>query len=260
MIQTFLLTTPRDTPKAAALGLPCGFFCYRIGPKGTLQRTALPAATHGGLLGLTEAPGLSHAEPEALAECIAAECSRQGYRGVLLGPSALPDASGSLAALCTKLQQRNLPCFAPPSLARAAPECRVILPGTLSGGTLEEMLDAFAAQYGSHRICLDVQRCCHSFSMPGSTPDGTRLTRQALDDLRQQYQPDSFFSPALCTNYFTYCPQPQEMRLVLFDDPPAAARRLQQADARGIQTGFLLYSEWGSDAKAVAELLSQRQT
>ena len=58
MTQTFLLTNAADAPRASATGLPCGFLCYRITDQGVLQRTPLPRATRGGLLGLMDAPVL----------------------------------------------------------------------------------------------------------------------------------------------------------------------------------------------------------
>lgn len=252
MTRTFLITAAQDARDASALGLPCGFLCYRIGPQGTLQRSSLPLSARGGLMGIVDAPDLSSADPALLARRILAECSRRGYGGVILD---LPDADLShptLTALAAALDKRHLPLFLPRALADAAPGCRVILPGLVSGGTFDGMLDCYIARYGAARICLDLQRSCHRFSIPSADPDGCRLTRQALQALLDRHQPKVFFSPELCTRYFTYRPRDEALQFVLFDDPETGRHKLHRAAARGIHSFFLLYSEWGRSVRAIA--------
>ena len=225
MTQTFLLTNAADAPAAVATGLPCGFLCYRITRAGVLQRTPLPRATRGGLLGLTEAPALPPSRLPELQQALAAECHRRGYRGIIadLPPAAAQSLLPALSALC----RQGYAVFLPPEAARDLPESRVLLPGSLSGGTLESMLESYAEAWGKHRLCLELQ--------------------QLLDT----HHPKVFFSTALCTQYFTLHDAETGWHLVLFDDAASAGKRLQRTVQWGVPTCFLLYSEWGSDVCAL---------
>lgn len=251
MTQTFLITHARDAAQAGSAGIPCGFLCYRIGANGALQRAAGTGSRSGGLLGILEAPGLAAADPHRLSQSIAAECRRCRDRGVLLDFPLSDGATDAFAALCGALIQQGLSVFVPAPLAAHAPGCRVILPGSLSGGSFEEMLEAYRGRYAAEQICLDLQRCRHSFSMPSPTPDGDRLTHQELQELMQQYQPRVLFSPELCTNYFTYQPDGDTLRFVLFDDANSISQRLHRAAQLHVPNCLLRYSEWGEEARRI---------
>lgn len=249
MIQTFLLTNAADAPVAAAAGLPCGFLCYRITKDGVLQRTALPRTTRGGLLGLTDAPVLSGPTLPRLQQALGAECRLRGYSGILvdLPPKAARSLLPALAGLC----RQGFSVFLPPEAARDLPGSRVILSGALSGGNLESMLESYAEAWGKDRLCLDLQRCRHRFSMPSFDPQGQSLSRPELQDLLDAHHPSVFFSPALCAQYFTLHDAETGWQLVLFDDAYSANKRLQRMAKWGVPACFLLYSEWGKEISAV---------
>lgn len=249
MAQTFLLTNAADAPIASSTGLPCGFLCYRITKDGVLQRTPLPRATRGGLLGLMDAPCLSEAVLPRLQQALAAECRRRGYRGILA--DLPPNAARSLLPAFSGLCQQGFAVFLPPEAARDLPGSRVILPGSLSGGNLDAMLESYAEIWGKHRLCLDLQRCRHRFSMPSFDPQGRPLTRPELQKLLDTHHPPVFFSSALCTQYFTLQDEKNGWYLVLFDDACSAGKRLQRMAEWGVPTCFLLYSEWGKELSAV---------
>ena len=242
MTQTFLLTNATDAPACVATGLPCGFLCYRITDQGVLQRTPLPRATRGGLLGLIEAPSLSPSALPRLQQDLLAECRRRGYQGIIadLPASAACALIPALAGLC----QQGFTVFLPPEAAAALPESRVILPGILSGGRLESMLDAYAETWGKQRLCLDVQRCRHRFSIPCTDPCGQPLSHAELQELLDTGCPRAFFSTALCTQYFTLHPPDTDWQLILFDDAASAGQRLRRIQIWGAATCFLLYAEW----------------
>ena len=198
MTQTFLLTNAADAPAAVATGLPCGFLCYRITRTGVLQRTLLPRTTRGGLLGLTDAPALPPSRLPELQQALSAECHRRGYRGIIadLPPASAQSLLPALSALC----RQGYAVFLPPEAARNLPESRVLLPGSLSGGTLESMLESYAEAWGKHRLCLDLQRCHHRFPMPSFDPQGQPLSRPELQQLLDTHHPKVFFSTAPAPN------------------------------------------------------------
>lgn len=252
MAQTFLLANPTDAPAAAALGLPCCFLCYRAAPSGALQRTPLPAV-RGGLLGLTDLSALQSAGLPRLLQEVQSECRRRDYAGVLLSSLPEPSQQALCADLCARLEQARLTVFLPQALAGYSAAAPLLLPGRLSGGRLEEMLEAYAAQWGKERVCITLRPCRHRFPIPFQTPDGSPLSADALRSLRQQQDIAACFSPELCTNYLLLPPSPPEQpwQLVLFDDVSSAAQRLQRMAEWGARACFLPYAEWGSDAAAI---------
>lgn len=245
------MTNVHDAALAGSVGIPCGYLCYRIGTGGTLQRATASGSRRGGLLGIMDASGLAAANPDRLSRTIAAECRRSHHIGVLFDFPLSEDARDAFTALCERIRQQSLTLFVPSALAAHAPGCQVILPGSLSGGTFEEMLEDYKTRYRPQQICLELQRCRHSFSMPSDTPDGSRLTQQELQELLQQYRPKVFFSPELCTNYFTYRPADRSLRFVLFDDADTVSRRLRRAAQLDVHSCFLRCSDWGKDIKAI---------
>lgn len=251
MTKTFLVATAQDAKSAEGMGVPCGFLFYRIGEAGTLQRAQLPASARGGLMGIYEAPGLAAADLSRLVRDISAECARRGYGGAILDFELTQEGVPAFSQLCAGLIKQNIPVFVPQALASAAPGCKVILPSAVSGGSFEEMLDRFIAQYGAEQICLDVMRSCNDFTMPSYTPDGTVLSLPQFQEIQQRYQPSAYFSQELCAKYFTYRPDRETVHFVLYDDPDTGAQKIRVATQKGLYACFLLYREWGTNVKSM---------
>lgn len=252
MTQTFLLANAIDAPAAAALGLPCCFLCYRAAPSGALQRTPLPAV-RGGILGFADLSSLTEAGLPRLLQEVQSECRRRAYTGVLLPTLPEPASQALCADLCIQLEQAGLTVFLPQSLAACSPTAPLLLPGRLSGGRLEEMLDAYADRYGKSRVCLHLQPCAHQFSIPFRSACGTPLAPDSLQRLRQQHAASIRFSPELCTNYLLLPPASSKdpWQFVLFDDSASAAQRLHRATEWGARACFLPYAEWGQEVSAI---------
>ena len=127
----------------------------------------------------------------------------------------------------------------------------VIAPAAVSGGSFQQMLEALVSRYGAERLCLDLVRTCSDFPMPSYDPDGKPLSPPEFRQLQELYRPQSFFSPQLCCKYFTYRKQNGSAHFVLFDDEHTAAQKLSAIGDMGIGHVFLLYSEWGKEAKSL---------
>ena len=246
----FLAVTAQDARTGEGLGLPCLCLYYRVGEKGTLQRAQLSLSGRGGLMGIFEAPGLSAAQPDRLARDIQAECGRRGFGGVVLDFHPAEDALPRLESLCAALQRLQVRYFLPEALAGCGGEAAMIIaPAAVSGGSFQQMLEALVSRYGAESLCLDLVRTCSDFTMPSYDPDGKPLSPAEFRQLREIYQPQSFFSPQLCCKYFTYRKQNGGAHFVLFDDEHTAAQKLWAICDMGISHVFLLYSEWGKEAK-----------
>ncbi len=259
MVQTFFIATAQNAHLAAATSMPCAFFCYRISTTGTLQRAPLPRATKGGLLGMLDASNFNAASPSRLQQEITQECQRQGYIGIIF-PQALPlGDSDPFSALCHVLRQQGLHVFLPPELSKTIPGSYAILPGSLSGGTLEVMLSDYATHYGLGRVGLYLQRCQHRFSIPCSTPHGYPITQEDVQHIRDTHHCQFFFSKELCTNYCTYYTQAENWHFLLVDDVFSMTHRLRQIQAKGAPYCFLSYREWSDEAKQIIDVLRKKE-
>lgn len=248
----FLAVTAQDARLGEALGLPCVCLYYRIGEKGTLQRAQLSLSGRGGLMGIYDGGGLSAAQPDRLARDIQAECTRRGFGGVVLDFRPTEEALSRLESLCAALHRLQVRFFLPEELAGYGGEAAmVVAPAAVSGGSFQQMLEALISRYGPERLCLDLVRTCSDFSMPSYDPDGKPLSLPEFRQLQELYRPQSFFSPQLCCKYFTYRKQNGSAHFVLFDDEHTAAQKLSAIGDMGISHVFLLYSEWGKEAKSL---------
>ena len=248
----FLVAAAQDARAAESTGLPCVCLYYRIGEKGGLQRAQLPIAGRGGLLGVYDGAGLGACQPDRLARDLQAECTRRGFGGVVLDFRPEDGAMPQFENLCAALRRLQIRLFLAEELAPHGGEgVTVIAPAAVSGGSFRQMLEALTARYGAENLCLDLVRGCSDFAMPSYDPDGTPLSAEEFWNLLDTYRPECFFSPQLCSKYFTYRKSNGSAHFVLFDDPDTAAQKLAAINEAGVSHVFLLYSEWGRDARSL---------
>ena len=247
----FLVVTAGEEAGAARMGLPAVHLQYRIGTGGVLQRAQGNVGSRGGWMGIYDAPGLDALQPDKLARDVQAECARRGYGGAVLDIRPHGTGQEKLADLCAALRRLHVPCCVPESAAALAPESGVLCSAAVSGGSFSELLDALCDRFGAGRICLDLVRMRSDFPMPSARPDGQPLTEDELAALRSRYHGDGFFSPELCAKYFTYRKENGSAHFVLFDDGDTAVQKVRAAREKGIGSVFLLYSEWGGEAKEI---------
>lgn len=241
-----------DIQAAAALPMNCAYLAYSIGPDGGLNRERLPARTRGGLLGLSDhgAPPPEGLDPRRLEQETAAECARRGYAGVLLDFER-PDYQQLALSLCQSLARQRLACYGPLTLA-AAPECRLLIPSSISGGSFQQMLEDYCRRFAPERLALDVVRVCAQYDMPSLDPDGQTLSVGQFRQILEQQAPTSFFSQQLCAKYFTYRVG-NTTRFVLYDDLSSTMRKLSIAARQGFCGAFVLYRDFGPACAQLAE-------
>lgn len=241
-----------DIQAAAALPMRCAYLAYSIGPGGELTRGPLPARTRGGLLGLSDhdAPPLESLDSRRLEQETAAECGRRGYAGALLDferPDYLPLA----LSLCQRLTRQGLVCYGPLTLA-AAPDCRLLVPSSISGGSFQQMLEDYCRRFPPERLALDVVRVCAQYDMPSLDPDGQSLSVGEFRQILERHAPTPFFSQQLCAKYFTYRTK-GKTRFVLYDDLASTMGKLSIAARQGFCAAFVLYRDFGPACAQLAE-------
>ena len=148
------------------------------------------------------------------------------------------------------LYSRGIVHFIPISMAQAAPQAKLIITSAVSGGSYQEMLTGYAGRYGANRLCLELVRTCSDFLMPSYSPEGTVLSPTQFREIIEAYNPSVYFSQELCAKYCTYRKE-EENHFLLFDDAASAAQKLNIAAKQGFFAAFMLYRDWGPDARLV---------
>ena len=243
-MQYYLSAIPGETAGFSAQGLLYAHVAYRIGPDSTLLRRNLLLETRGGLLSVSsrEAPQIS--DPTALCEATLRECNRRSYNGAVLDfePPCRRDLLQFAKQLAPLLHNSKRILYVPEDYAHQVPQASPIICTALSGGDLTERLKQAASRYPKRHLALDVQRLCMDFALPARSGEGIPLSDDAFKALLQEKHPSIFFSPALCTRYFTYV-QNGIAHFVLFDDADTLRQKVRIGNQLGFSTAFFQWPE-----------------
>lgn len=153
--------------------------------------------------------------------------------GAYLAAEIYPrDAEEMLLSLEAALGPRLL---VPEIWRKVLPEAGILIPSSLSGGTLEQRLeDAERASPG--RCWLRLERLRMRFPLPCPSGVGTEMTQDELDRLLQNGP--GFYSPEFCCRYCYDLPA----GIVLYDTDDTWDRKLELAQSAGF-CGVLVPSE-----------------
>lgn len=242
-MQYILSVIPGEVTTLPPRVLPA-HMAYRIGPDSTLLRRDLPLQTRSGLLAFTDRDAPQINDPQALCDAVLRECNRRSYQGVLsdLEPPLRRDLLQFARLLAPLLHSSKRPLFLPESYARQVTRSSPIICTALSGGDLTERLKQALADFPQSRPALDVQRLRMDFPLPARTGEGRALTAQELHTLLEERRPSVFFSPALCTRYFTYM-QNGVAHFVLYDDAETLHRKVRIGESLGFGTAIFQWPE-----------------
>ncbi|MBR4304305.1 MAG: hypothetical protein IKT81_03135, partial [Clostridia bacterium] len=249
-LKKYIVTTPADNKLPI---MQYGSFVqmiYRINELGILQRIPNYSAQGRNIMGIEDRTGLNSADIDRIFRDITNEMNRRSYSGVLLNIRLDNLDIDKAEKLCSLLSQRKILHFLPVELAQLSKDAKIIVPSSVSGGSVADMIKTVTDKYTPSRTCIEIIKCCHDFEMPAYKPEGTMLTKEAMHNLMEQYSPQCFFSSDLGCKYFTYR-QDGKVHFVLFDDPETAAYKINLAQSAGLFGVFLLYSEWGENINQI---------
>ena len=252
-LKKYIVVSPTDIKPAYIQLNNCVQMIYRINDSGILQRVPNYTTTTRNIMGIDDKTGLSSCDIDKLFRDITNEISRRNYSGVLLNIKLENLDVGKAEKLFSLLSQRKITYFLPIELAQMSKDAKIILPSSISGGSISEMIKNISDKYTPTRVCIEIIRNCHDFEMPAYKPDGYMLTREKFDALLDEYTPQCFFNADLGCKYFTYR-QDGKIHFVLFDDPDTAIYKINLANSHGLHGVFLLCSEWG---ESMSRILSQ---
>ena len=192
-------------------------YCIR---DGRLLRERSPLSLHGGLMAVGRVTG-ALPDASALADQLVRECLRLDFSGVLLALPPVP----------------TTPCA---KLASFAPEARLLVPGMIAAGSFFEYLRALCQKHGGAQLALEL--CCEAldFSMPVDHTPGKYLPPDALHSLLDASGAMTFYSSALCCNYFTYADAQGQTHFVVFDTAESLRSKRDVARTVGLDAVFYL--------------------
>ena len=238
--QLILAVTPAQEQQAQRQqGAILAHMAYRIDAQSHLTRFSGAVPASGGLLYLAiESPLRGNMEP--LTAQLLRECAARHYRGAVVD---LPEGCARWAqALDRALTEQKLTLHLPEQYAAAAPHARLLISTAISGGTLRERLESARRRYGAERTVAALERRTEDFPLPCRTGCGRALTTEELVQLRREVRTNVYWSPELCTRYFTYV-QDQRPHFVLFDDRETMRAKLKTAQAAGISVCMAAWAD-----------------
>ena len=236
----YILSLPGQSPCLPGPNRFPAVLSHRIDPVGRLQRLNGSPSPRNGLMVICNCEELSAGHPSSLSASILRECLRHSPRGLLLdfeSPSSFD--IDLIRLLSPKLSQLGISLFLPEALVTHAPSCRVLIPCALSGGSLELRLKEAVERYGANRVVACPETTAEEFILPCPTGKGRPLSQDQLKLLLAEINPNTHFSPALCTRYFTFF-RGETLHLVLFDDVDCLQEKYTCARQCGVFRFLLL--------------------
>ena len=243
-IKLLLTVPPAQLRQVQSLGLPLGHMAYRIGKEGSLLRCDIPINLRGGVMVLSDTE-YSGGDCVFLLQQILRECSARGFDGILCDfdlPPA-PPLEQLISRLGEQCARRGWKLFVPLSYAGTSSRTQLLVPSSLSGGSLEVRLQELGQQFGLSRLVLAIDRMAEDFFLPAPSGSGTPLSREELRRRIEQRQPSVFFSRELCAHYFTYMSRETGAHFVLYDDSASIRHKFALAHRLGIGEAVLAYPQ-----------------
>ncbi|MBE6961526.1 MAG: hypothetical protein E7445_03625 [Ruminococcaceae bacterium] len=237
-MQLYLAVTPTEEQEVCRRTRRLAHVAYRIG-KGMLLRQELSASIRGGLLSLSDQDAPFIPNPEQLVTAILRECAQRGYSGVVADFELPPtkDRIALLRALANR-SSKSFQLLVPEGWS--IPGASVLINTAVSGGNLTQYLQEAIRRYPG--ASLDLQRLMMDFTLPAPSGEGKPLSLDELTSLRKRLGPSVFFSPELCSRYFTYM-QGSQAHFVLYDDAETMQQKMKLAQTMGYRTALVMYPE-----------------
>lgn len=249
-LRKYIVSGATEIKAAEASGYPCVHLIYKISQSGILQRIPTFVSPRRNLMGVYDDDGLKTCDIDKLTRDITNEINRRNYSGIVLDFQPDKTDPGQTEKLCTLLAQRKILHFLPIELAQLSNSAKIIVPTSVSGGSIHEMLMTTIEKYTSERVCIEIVRGRNDFIMPSYKPEGTFINNTDFNKIIKEHDPITFFSSQLGCKYFTYRTS-DCTHFVLYDDTDTAIYKLKLSESLGIYAVFIMYSEWGESSRLI---------
>lgn len=216
---------------------------YKI-DNGHLMRGRIPLSLHGGAMVIGQI-NYNCNDINVLFLEIFNECCRREFDSVLLdlGNSPCTKSVSFASALCEKLNAKKIITYIPVYYSDFCNQSNYLVPGIISGGSFKEYLESLVLKLGASRLALELDALAMDFTMPSDTSEGIHMSRTQLHDMLDMIGDNTFYSPELCSNYFTYANSRKETHFVLFDTVHSLLEKLSIARKLGFASSFLFIPE-----------------
>lgn len=239
-----LAAPPTEIMAAQAHGLTLAHMAYRVGGGPHLFRANLPIPARGGLMLIDDAGFDGRGESGPFCQEVLRECSARGYAGVVCDFERPLSLLGRIVSeLSPLLERQGWPLYVSEPFGHYSETAKVLIPTSLSGGSLRQRLAEAVSRYGAERVALAVERSAADFFLPSPTGQGLPLSREELRQRMEELSPSVFFSNELCAHYFTYMNRQNGAHFVLFDDASSIRKKLYVARSLDIADALLPYPE-----------------
>lgn len=241
-----ILTAPPDRGRAAlALGVPVAHMAYRVGGGPHLFRANVPIAIRGGLMGIDDSGFNGQGAPGPFCQEVLRECSARSFTGVICSfePHSAPALGKIVSELGELTHKKGWPLYVTEPYASFSDKSRVLVPSSLSGGSLRQRLQEAVEQYGPGRVALAVERVRQDFLLPSPSGQGVPISQEELTGRIEALSPSVFFSGELCSYYFTYMTPQGGAHFILFDNASSIRKKLQVAGSLGITDALIPFPQ-----------------
>lgn len=240
-----LTVSPAESRPALSLGVPLAHMAYRVGGGPHLFRANMPVSARGGLMRIDDDGFDGLGESTTFCHEVMRECAARGFDGVICDFEARPlTVLGRVVAeLGELMHKRGWPLYVTEPYGRFSDKTRVLIPSSLSGGSLYQRLAEAVQQWGATRVALAVERTAQDFFLPSPSGQGVSLSPEELAARMDALAPSVFFSNELCAHYFTYMSPQSGAHFVLFDDAGSIRKKLHIARSLDIPDAVLAYPQ-----------------
>lgn len=251
-----ILIPPQQLRALRGWNVTPAHLAYRIGHGPHLFRAGGDTPLRGGIM-VVDNQGFDGQGPVGpLCQEILRECQARHFSGCILDfEGRLPPLEQIAAQLDQTFVQRGLALYVPEAYGLCTRQAKVMIPSSLSGGSLALRLEEAVERFGRERTVLALERAAEDFYLPSPSGSGTPLSREELNNRLERLRPAVFFSRELCARYFTYMSRETGAHFVLFDDCDTMRQKMEAARQAGIHT-FLI--PWAEAEDCVQQLGIQR--
>lgn len=240
----FILITPQYLSQLNSWQATPAHHIYQIGTGFRLHRANLSRPPKGGLMVLSDTGINPCGSSDSFCQEVLRECASRGFSGVILDlERRIPPLEQCVAKLNQLFLRSGRTLFVPENYGFVAPQAKVLISSALSGGSLVTRLAEAKQRFGRDRIVLAVERVREDFVLPSPSGSGVPLSQEQLEETIRGIRPNVFFSPELCSRYFTYMGPDGNAHFVLFDDGETLAYKLEAARRMEVYTFVIPWQE-----------------
>lgn len=230
-MKEYLLCRPEHARKTRFIP---AHLIYKIND-GHLFREQIPISLNGGVMVIGKVQGIPSLQ---LTKRILTECLRFNFTGVLIQLPPIPDENSLAFAkeLSSVLKSKNIKLFLPMTYSET--DATLLIPAINTNTSFIAYLKEIRQKFKNKCLALQLSNQPIKFKIPQKEPNyGIPISFDELKDALKASSAMTFYSPDLCTNYFTHSDS-----FIVFDTPQTFAVKRKIAADMGFDSCFYIIS------------------